>query len=186
MSVSPLPGVITRLEPFDTSIVIWPLARFTGWIQVGARRFDVADVPGAFYHYWGRRLMDRWVWLSATRFEGEPERRLEAIVDARSRLFGGVRYPAALSFLWTTGGRGADMTVSSINGLIRTRPIPGGIAIDSVRIGGPRHRVIATWGVTTPNDIGEGILQTMHGDLVLDGRQHAAAATVGLEMRAWP
>lgn len=183
--VTPLPGPVTRLGLFDTSILGWPLARFDGWVQVGDRRFEVRDVPGAFYHYWGRSLSSRWVWLSATSFEGEPDRRLEGVVQIRTRLLGGPPYPVTLGYLWSTDGERADLTVSTINGLIRCRPLPGGIAIDSVRLGGPRHRVEATWGSVLPNDIGEGIVQTMHADTVIDGH-HATPATVGLETRAWP
>ncbi len=86
--VTPLPKVIAWMEPLDLSIVVHPEARFSGTIEVGGERFVVTDLPGAFTHYWGRRLMDRWIWLSATQFEGAPERRLEAIVSS-SRLFGG-------------------------------------------------------------------------------------------------
>ena len=57
-------------------MVVWPRARFTGTVQVGSERFEVQDVPGAFTHYWGRRLLERWVWLSATQFDGQPQRRL--------------------------------------------------------------------------------------------------------------
>ena len=64
--VSPLRGLMARIEPFDMSIVVWPQARFTGFVQVGSERFEVTDIPGTFYHYWGRRLLERWVWLSAT------------------------------------------------------------------------------------------------------------------------
>jgi hypothetical protein len=182
--VTPLHGPAARLEPFDTSILTWPRATFHGWVEVDGRRFEVVDVPGALSHYWGR-LSARWVWLSATSFVDEPGRRLEAIVAVRSRLLGGPRYPLPLGFLWSTDGERDDLTVSTLNGLIRTRPIPGGIAIDSVRLGGPRHRVQATWGPILPNDIGDGIVQTMHADLVVDGH-HAVARRVGFESRAWP
>ena len=183
--VTPLHGLMARLEPFDTSILAWPLARFDGWVNVGDRRFEVRDVPGTFYHYWGRSLSSRWVWLSATSFEGEPDQRLEGIVQIRTRLLGGPRYPVTLGYLWSTDGERADLTVSTVNGLIRTRAVPGGIAIETVRLGGPRHRVEATWGTVVPNDIGEGIVQTMHADAVIDGHR-ATPATVGLETRAWP
>ena len=183
--VTPLPGPLARLELFDTSIVAWPLARFDGWVQVGDRRFEVRDLPGAFYHYWGRSLSSRWVWLSATSFEGEPDRRLEGLVQIRTRLLGGPRYPVTLGYVWSTDGERADLTVSTINGLVRSREVPGGIAIDSMRLGGPRHRVVATWGSVLPNDVGEGIVQTMHADAEIDGH-HATPATVGLETRAWP
>ena len=102
--VSPLRGLIARFEPFDTSMVVWPQARFTGTVQVGSERFDVQDVPGALTHYWGRRLLERWVWLSATQFDGQPQRRLEGIVGGRSRLFGRLPSPVPISILWTTDG----------------------------------------------------------------------------------
>ena len=183
--VTPLHGPLARLEPFDTTILAWPLARFEGSVTVGDRRFDVRDIPGAFYHYWGRGLSSRWVWLSATSFEDEPNRRLEAIVAIRSRLLGGPVYPIPLGFVWSTDGERSDLTVSTVNGLVRTRPIPGGIAIDSARLGGPRHQVRATWGEVLPNDIGEGIVQTMHADVAVDDHP-GVAGTAGLETRAWP
>ena len=45
--------------------------------------------------------------------------------------------------------------------------------------------MIATWGSVQANDIGEGIVQTMHGDVSLDGSR-AVSGTVGLEARGWP
>jgi hypothetical protein len=183
--VTPLHGLLARVEPFDTSILAWPFARFDGWIVVGDRRFEVRDVAGTFYHYWGRTLSRRWVWLSATSFEDDPGRRVEGIVQVRTRLLGGPRYPVTVGYLWTTDGERADLTVSTVNGLVTARPVRNGIAIESVRLGGPRHRVVATWGDVVPNDIGEGIVQTMHADLVIDGHR-AVQATAGLETRAWP
>ena len=183
--VKPLIGVMARVEPFDTTILSWPNARFDGWFEMAGRRFDVRDVPGTFYHYWGRGLSTRWVWLSATTFEDDPKRRLEGIVEIRSRLLGGPRYPGTLGYLWSTDGERSDLTVHTINGLVRAREIPGGIAIDTARLGGPRHRVVATWGSVQPIDIGQGIVQTMHADTSIDGHR-AVAGTVGLETRGWP
>jgi hypothetical protein len=183
--VNPLVGPLARFEPFDTTVLTWPLARFDGWVRVGDRQFDVRDVPGAFYHYWGRSLSSQWVWISATSFEDDPGRRLEGIVQIRTRLLGGPPYPVTLGYLWSTDGDRADLTVSTVNGLIRARPVAEGIAIDTIRLGGPRHRLVANWGSALPNDIGEGIVQTMHADLVLDGHR-AVPGTVGLETRGWP
>jgi len=133
----------------------------------------------------GRGLARRWVWLSATSFEGAPDRRLEGIVSLRTRLWGGPTSPVSMGYLWSTDGERTDFTISSVNGAVTSRPVPGGIAIESMRLGGPRHRVVATWGDAIPNDIGEGIVQTMHGNLVIDGHR-AVPGTVGLEARAWP
>lgn len=183
--VSPLRGMIARLEPFDTSIVVWPEARFNGTVQVGPERFDVLDVPGAFSHYWGRRLMDRWVWVSATQFDGQPQRRLEGIIGARSRLFGRIPYPLAISFLWTTDGLRKEEIVSAVSGTIKARVTQTGVEIAGRRFGRPRHRIVARWGQVQPNDLGEGIIQTMCADLEVDAAA-AVPGSVGLEVRGYP
>ena len=183
--VSPLRGMVARFEPFDTSIVVWPEARFTGTVQVGTERFDVDDVPGAFSHYWGRGLMDRWVWVSATQFDGQPQRRLEGIIGAHSRLFGRIPYPLAISFLWTTDGLRKEEIVSAVTGIIRARVTETGVEIAGRRVGRPRHRIVARWGHVQPNDLGEGIFQTMCADLEVDGAA-AVPGSVGLEVRGYP
>ena len=183
--VSPLRGLIARFEPFDTSMVVWPRARFTGTVQVGSERFEVQDVPGAFTHYWGRRLLERWVWLSATQFDGQPQRRLEGIVGGRSRLFGWLPSPVPISILWTTDGLRDEEIASAVNGIIRSRVTENGVTIDGWRLGGPRHRIVATWGEVAPNDLGEGIVQTMHADLTFD-EMPAVPGSVGLEVRGYP
>jgi hypothetical protein len=183
--VSPLRGLIARLEPFDTSMVVWPQARFTGIVQVGPERFDVQDVPGALTHYWGRRLLERWVWLSATQFDGQPQRRLEGIVGGRSRLFGRLSSPVPISILWTTDGLRDEEIASAVNGIIRARVTETGVTIDGRRLGGPRHRIVATWGEVPPNDLGEGIVQTLHADLSFD-EISAIPGSVGLEVRGYP
>ncbi len=182
--VTPLHRVIAWTEPLDLSIMIRPDARFSGTIDVGGKRYAVNDLPGTFTHYWGRRLMDRWIWLSATQFEGAPGRRLEAIVS-HSRLWGGPPLPLAAAYVWSTDGTRSDMVVSGLNGIVRTRRVPGGFALDSLRLGGPRHRLVATWGPITPNDLGEGIRQTLSADVTIDGVP-AVSGTVGLETRDWP
>ena len=182
--VTPLHRAIAWLEPLDLSIMIRPNARFLGSIEVGAERFAVSDLEGTFTHYWGRRLMDRWIWLSATEFEDAPGRRLEAIVS-RSRLWGGPPMPLEAAYVWSTDGTRSDLVVSGLNGIVRTRQIPGGFALDSLRLGGPRHRLVATWGPIPPNDLGEGIRQTLSADVTIDGVA-AVSGTVGLETRDWP
>jgi len=153
--VTPLHRAVAWLEPLDLSIMIRPEARFSGTVDVAGERFEMTDLPGTFTHYWGRRLMDRWIWLSATQFDGAPDRRLEAIVS-RSRLWGGPRLPTAAAYLWTTDGTSGDLVVSAINGIVRTRRVPDGFALDAVRLGGSRHRVVATWGHVPTNDLVKG------------------------------
>ncbi len=45
--------------------------------------------------------------------------------------------------------------------------------------------MIATWGPVEANDLGEGIVQTMHADRTFDGIP-AAPRPVGLEVRGYP
>ena len=183
--LSPLRGLIARVEPFDTTLVVWPQARFSGSVQVGAERFELSDLPGTFYHYWGRRLADRWVWLSVTHLEGHPERRVEGLFAARSRLYGRVPAPLPVSLLWTVDGDRREELVSAVNAIIRVKADRSTIAVEARGILGARHRLVASWGDVAPNDIGEGIIQTMHADLAVDGVQ-ATSGTVGLEVRGYP
>jgi hypothetical protein len=154
-------------------------------VLVGAERFDVNEVPGAFYHYWGRRLADRWVWLSATQFEGQPDRRVEGVFGIRTRLFGRAPLPLPVSVLWTTDGAHREELVSGVNAIIRVKPLASTITVDARGVLGPRHRLVAAWGEVEPNDLGEGIIQTMHADLALD-EIRAVPGTVGLEVRGYP
>jgi hypothetical protein len=183
--LSPLRGLIARVEPFDTTLVVWPNATFTGSIQVGGERFEVSDLPGTFYHYWGRRLADRWIWLSATNFEGHPDQRVEGLFAARSRLYGRVAAPLPVSLLWTIDGDRRRELVSAVNAMVRVRADRSTVSVDARGILGARHRLVASWGDVTPNDIGEGIIQTMHADLTVDGVP-ANRGTVGLEVRGYP
>jgi hypothetical protein len=183
--LSPLRGLIARVEPFDTTLVVWPNATFTGSIQVGGERFEVSDLPGTFYHYWGRRLADRWIWLSATNFEGHPDQRVEGLFAARSRLYGRVAAPLPVSLLWTIDGDRRRELVSAVNAMVRVRADRSTVSVDARGILGARHRLVASWGDVTPNDIGEGIIQTMHADLTVDGVS-ANRGTVGLEVRGYP
>ena len=75
--------------------------------------------------------------------------------------------------------------MSAVNGIIRARVTESGVNIDGRRLGRPRHRIVATWGEVPPNDLGEGIVQTMHADLAVDGIS-AVPGSVGLEVRGYP
>jgi hypothetical protein len=183
--LSPMRGLIARVEPFDTTLVVWPHATFGGSVQVGAERFELSDVPGTFYHYWGRRLADRWIWLSATQFEGHPDRRVEGLFAARSRLYGRVPAPIPVSLLWTIDGDRREELVSAVNAVIRVRADQSTVSVEARGVLGARHRLVASWGDVRPNDLGEGIIQTMHAGLTVDG-VHARRGTVGLEVRGYP
>jgi len=183
--ISPMRGLIARFEPFDTTLVAWPYAVFSGSVQVGHERFDLADVPGTFYHYWGRRLADRWVWLSATQLEGHPNRRIEALFAARTRLYGRVPVPMPISLLWVIDDGRPQELVSAVNAMFRVTADRDQVTVAARGILGARHRLAASWGEVPPNDVGEGIVQTLHANLNVDGVA-AMSGTVGLEVRGYP
>jgi hypothetical protein len=49
-----------------------PDAVFTGWIEAGGRRTEVAGWRGMVGHNWGSEHAERWVWLHAVGFEEAP------------------------------------------------------------------------------------------------------------------
>src|SRR4029453_17821262 len=40
-----LRALVARFEPFDTTLVVWPDAIFTGSVLVGSERFDLNELP---------------------------------------------------------------------------------------------------------------------------------------------
>src|SRR4051812_16827510 len=101
VSFRPGTALSTASRLFDMRSVIQPYARFTGAISVGAESFMVDQQPGLLVRYGGRRLFDRWWWISATEFEGQPDRRVEALV-ARSGLRGLGRVRVPIGYVWTS------------------------------------------------------------------------------------
>ena len=184
--VRPTVPILGALHPGDLDIVIYPAARFEGWVEVAGERFEVAGRPGTFTHYWGRRLADRWVWVSAAEFPGEPNRRVEAL-QAWTRTWGrGPSYP--FGYVWSTDGEHEDLTLSPLNGLVSVRwaaSDPGATTtaqISSVGLGRRRRRLEVSAPSNSFNDLGQGIRQTLLADLAIDGIQ-AVPATVGFERR---
>ena len=184
--VASKPWFFGPFQPTDIALIALPGATFDGWVEVAGERFDVAGRPGAVTHYWGRRLAYRWVWISATDFPDEPERRLEAGL-AWTRTWGrGPAYP--VGYIWTTDGEGDDMMRSPVSGLARIgRRSPAGadtvsLTIDGLRPFGKRHRITVSAPAASFNDLGDGICQTLLADLSLDGL-HARPGSVGFELR---
>lgn len=180
--VDPRPRAFGPFHPIDMELLVRPQARFNGSVTVAGDTFAFAEAPGIVAHYWGRRLPDRWCWISATEFEHDPDRRLESVV-ATSRLWGRGRLLVPVGYLWISDGQRAELTLSPITGLIRQRRENDSLVIDTMRVDGRRHRVRAEAPASAFNDLGEGIRQTLIADLECDGRR-AVAGRVGLEFRA--
>lgn len=176
-------SLATATRMFDMRSVIQPYARFTGSIAVGAESFAVEEQPGLLVRYGGRRLLDRWWWVSATEFEAAPGRRVEALV-ARSSLWGLGPLRIPIGYVWTSDGTSHDRTVSPVNGIVRARRLPDGVEIRSARLG-HGHRIVVRAPESAFRDIGDSIRQTLVADLEIDGL-HAVPGTVGFEERRMP
>ena len=156
------PGVPLLGRAFDMSLVSRPTAVFDGHVVVAGERFDVAAAAGSVTHYWGRRLPDRWHWISA-----RPGPVLEGVL-MRTRLWG-ARPALTVGYLWMTEAGRERMVVSPLTGLIAragtrteytlTARGPGGTI--RLRCHAPSDRY---------NDLGEGIHQTLLGTCEILGR----------------
>lgn len=175
----PAPAVTKVLHPFDLQLIARPRARFTGTVTVGDEAFRVDDAEGTFVHYWGRRLPDSWVWVSA-----------DGVGD------GGAAVEAALfrSRLWGLPGPGVNAGYVAVNEGVRTAlviaPAYGRIAAQGNETAFELHarsrahslHLTANAAPTTYNHLGEGIHQVLLGDLSVDGRG-TCLGRAGLEIR---
>ncbi len=175
----PRPDWFGPMHPFDLETVVRPGATFRGTVSIGGREVAL-DGPGAVTHYWGRRLPDRWTWISATGFDDDPSARLEVFLGS-SRLWGRIPGPSA-GLVWVRSGGEAAMVVMPLTGVITARRDVFEAHLSSLRADGRRHTIVCSAPPETFNDIGEGIRQSVLADLWLDGRRRATGS-VGLEFR---
>jgi hypothetical protein len=173
--VAPRAPLFTALKAFDLDLLSRPQAVFGGAVTVGGERFALSNVAGSVTHYWGRRLPDRWRWISANAFGGT-----DLVVEAtlmRTRVWG-QRPAIAAGYLWTNQD---GLLVSPVNGLLTVR----GTWHDYVVTARSFGRTTRWHCVAQPerdNDLGEGIHQTLLGTCtrLSDGVTDAQA---GLEYR---
>jgi hypothetical protein len=178
--VHPAVPPVSWLHPLDMDIINRPRARFAGTVRVGDRHFSVPDTQGLISHYWGRRLMDQWWWISANQFD-EPGIALEAIV-ARSR-FWGLRAPSVkIGYLWLQSPDSSHMVISPVNGIVRVTGRPEEFQLTSRSITGRTVRVSCTAPLDRYNDLGDGIRQTLLGTCAIEGVARAVDSA-GLELR---
>lgn len=177
--VLPRPAWFGPLHPFDMEVVIRPGATFRGTMTIGDRTIAL-DGAGSVTHYWGRRLPDRWAWISASGFDDDPEARLEAYLGS-SRMWGHGRGPSA-GYAWVRSDGRAETTVMPLTGIIRSRRDGFETRLGSLRADGRRHEIVCSAPAETFNDIGEAIRQSVLADLWLDGTKRAAGH-VALEFR---
>lgn len=179
--IEPAVPLIRWLHPFDMEIASRPRARFSGQVRVGDVTFWCADVPGLVSHYWGRRLPDRWWWISANLFE-DSDIAVEALL-AHTRVWNSARVATNAGYLWIEDQGGAQLVIHPLNGLIRIEGTPESFTIRARRLGRPGVAVRCSASPHTYNDLGEGIKQTLLGTCLIQGMGEARG-TAGLEFRS--
>jgi hypothetical protein len=181
-TVSAPPAPWRQLGTFDLSLTSWPRAKATGDVTIDGRTDALLDRPSMLCHYWGRRLPQRWLWLSANDFD-RPDLAVEASV-LRSRAWGR-RIPPTLGYAWLADGSATHMVASPIDGLVRCAPRPaGGVNISVAGLRGRWH--LQAWAPGESFvDLGEGIAQSLRADclLVVPSGEAQAQGVATLEVR---
>jgi hypothetical protein len=176
--LDPAPALAKVARPFDLRLLARPRARFTGTVSVAGEEFRVDDAGGTVAHYWGRRLPDSWVWVSAGGLADG------AAVEAalfRSRLWGVPGPQVNAGYVAVDGGGGSVLIVAPAYGRIAVRGDETALQVrarsrtQSVNLAA--HAARASY-----NDLGEGIHQALLGDLSVEGLG-SCAGRAGLEIR---
>jgi hypothetical protein len=172
------PGVPPVDRAFDMSLVSRPRSVFDGSVTVAGERFEVRGARGSLTHYWGRRLPDRWHWISATSF-GDDDVTVEAVL-LRTRLWG-ARPGMTVGYFWMADGDRTRMVVSPLSGLVTVSGQPTDYTLTAR---GPRGttRLRCSAPAQRYNDLGEGIRQTLLGRCEILGRG-LVDPSAGLEYR---
>ncbi len=185
---APRVPLLGRLHPFDLELISRPCLEISGAVTVAGVRFELRAERGSLTHYWGRRLPERWHWISADAFHPDPEHeaggdlRVEAVAMV-TRLWG--RRPLlAAGYLWLRQGAREEMVISPLTGLIS---VTG--ALDDytlvVRRPGRTIRLRCSASSERYNDLGEGIRQTLYGRCGIADRG-VIDSTAALEYRVPP
>ena len=181
-SLRPLPEFLARLGPTDMVLASAPEVRLDGEISLGDARFPVRDAPGLVSSYHGRRLPDRWLWISCNAFDRGGVA-VECMVLS-TRLYGLPGTTFETGYLDVRAGDLRETLVAPIDGSLRVERRPDGFRVLGRRRGAAREvRLACRAGEDGWHDLGEGIRNTLLGDCELEGVARAAG-TAGLEERS--
>jgi hypothetical protein len=178
--LDPVPRPARLLRPFDLQIEGRPRARFTGSVTVGGETFQVPDVLGGVTHYWGRRLPDAWLWVSADGIGPA-----NAVVEAsliRTRLWGRSQRGVVGGYVLVDDGERREQVVAPGYGVVHAADEDGSFVV-TARSARHRLRLTASAPAQAYNDLGEGIRQTLLGTVTVDG-WGSAHGTAGVEVRS--
>jgi hypothetical protein len=173
----PLPAKL--LHPFDLELAGRPRARFTGSIEVAGETFTLAGARGTLNHYWGRRLPDSWVWVSADGL-GDGDGVVEAAL-IRTRLWGLGRCTLLGGYAMVDGGSRTTQILAPTYGHLAVEGSQESFAIKAWTRG-RQVTLTATAPSSAYNDLGDGIRQTLIGDVTVDG-WGSSTGYAGLEYR---
>ena len=177
--LEPAPLLAKALKPFDLQLAARPRARFTGMVEVAGETFRLDDAAGTLVHYWGRRLPDSWLWVSA---DGVGDG--DAVVEAalfRSRLWGLPGAAVAAGYVAVDAGSRPAQIIAPVYGRVTAR---GSETTFEIRARNWRRgmHLVASAPRTAYNDLGEGIHQTLLGDVTVGGLG-SCVGRAGLEVR---
>jgi hypothetical protein len=178
---APKVPLLGRLHPFDLELISRPQVSFAGQVSVGGERFEVAAARGCVTHYWGRRLSDRWHWISANAFD-DGDLTVEAVAMV-TRLWG-ARPSMAAGYLWMREDGRERVLISPLDGLISLTGDVNDYTLVARRPG-RTTRLRCSAAAEVYNDLGEGIHQTLHGSCSLVARG-MTDTRAGLEYRIRP
>ena len=177
--LEPAPLPAKALKPFDLQLSARPRARFTGTVEVAGQTFRLDDAAGSLVHYWGRRLPDSWLWVSADGV-GEDDVVVEAALF-RSRLWG-LPGPVVAAGYFAVDARSRPVQIiAPVYGRVTARGTETTFEVRA-RSWGREIHLVASAPRTSYNDLGEGIHQTLLGDVTVDG-WGSCSGRAGLEVR---
>src|SRR5436190_1427461 len=149
-----------KVNAGPVALVSAPVARFTGWVRHGPLEFELRQAPGMLSHYWGRQLAHEWWWVSANQFD-QKDVAVECALFRTSLWGSPVRLP--LAYLYLRRASGDHTFIISPPSLARVTGTPEQFEIQVQPLMGKKLTLKARG--REYGDLGEGILNTLVGDL---------------------
>lgn len=170
-----------QMKLFDMSLVSAPTVVFDGWIEHHNQRYPVVEARGMLSHYWGRGLPQEWWWISANQFD-KPDISIECTI-LRSRVWG-LPILVPLGYFYYRD-RAQSRLLISPPARITAAGTPDAFEVRAGSLRGPQFALKAIGREYAA--LGDGIMNTLTGDLVLSERGKKVAHAWGsaaLERRA--
>jgi hypothetical protein len=170
-----------QVKAFDLSLISAPRVSFNGWIEHRGNRYPINHALGMVSHYWGRQLSDEWWWISANQFS-DADVSVECSF-VRSRIWGS-KIVVPIGYFYYQRCSRSNLLISppariTVSGSQNTFQVVARSLLGRKFILDAIGREYA--------DLGDGIVNTLNGDLQLkegDKIVAHAKATAGLERKA--